>query len=241
MYECTVCSAKSGRKDNIRRHVRNLHADSEERVALILKTIFDNFTLKQNRSIKRPIPTKKTENQNLSLTNDSTAKCTKFPKPKPNIIVDDVNQIETSKVLRSNATSVIKFAGRAPIQMQEDVINNRNPSAEKQTNKFDQPVSTTTVDVESPSYNLDLPPLNYDPFPKFAPLKLNTNTNLTVYRQLLSPYLRKASATDCNNKTTESGAEQPRINQTVKTITPPTKVIDRPPKKMIEKYEIYRN
>lgn len=97
-----------------------------------------------------------------------------------------------------------------------------------------------TIDTVTPPTNdndLDLTPinykpLNYEPFPEIAPLPLlNTSSNLSVYRQLLSPYLKKPT-----NATAAAAASTATMNVKQPSKQTPVFVIDRPPKKMIEKY-----
>lgn len=254
-YECTLCSAKSGRKDNIRRHVRNLHADSEDELQLILQRIFDNFSKKR-----------------VGLKENKTE-----PEAPMNVLLDKItpdcvqqtnesNQTESAKettkpteIVRNNATSVIKFVGRTQeVQQTQDedqssgvVENNIANSAisDKTSSPSTQSKKQNPTEHESRTNSIDpigvnlpsLEPLSFDRFPTMAPLPLlNTNTNLNVYRQLLSPYLKKPSEPvpieTGNSKPVETTSTS---NKSLKSAS--TVVIDRPPKKMIEKYDIFRN
>lgn len=255
-YECTLCPAKSNRKDNIRRHVRNLHSNSEKELESILSIIIENFSKKQN------LRDKKTENvyskgisdhSEVKRKSDETARA-----EASHIIPRAIVEIEAVEIPKNNTTSVIKFAGRTN-HAQESSLNENNPNSvsstiheTNRTNEVPSYVSKTERKEVAESENIvvaidpitemgpELPSLNYEPlnlepFPEITPLPLlNTSTNLTVYRQLLSPYLRKPP--------TETNREVPsNAKQTTEPIPKPAIIIDRPPKKMIEKYEIYRN
>lgn len=235
-YECTMCPAKSGRKDNIRRHVRNLHSNSGEEIQSILKKIFDNYANKHNSKVLLSTRENETEKKNACVNARETQS------------KDDVNECEVaipsarSSSLKNIATSVIKFAGRAQDQQptsisdsQQAVIQStkeihidrnerRDPCSNTLKFNLDQNVDTG---VDLNSYNYE--PLNYDPFPEITPLPLiNTSTNLTVYRQLLSPYLKKSTKSN-DEVAMNANVGEPSLKST-------TIKIDRPPKKMIEKY-----
>lgn len=258
-YECTLCPARSGRKDNIRRHVRNLHSESDDELRAILQKIFENFNKKKNELTEKmsELRDEKTENVVRGIANEFKGNtiCVQQPN-ETNATVSSTN------VVRNIATSVIKFVGRSQdIQTcWPEQKNDKEYSQSKQTlsskrdetspaklylNQIEQKSScsvptmdTGTIDsIAEIGVNLpSLEPLNFDPFPDITPLPLlNTNTNLTVYRQLLSPYLKKTE--NLNEKTLNNASTG---NATQAEITAPTLIIDRPPKKMIEKYEIFR-
>lgn len=178
-----------------------------------------------------------------------------LPNKDANIdVADQVENVQPKNIV----TSVIKFAGRAPpslitlptfnnspneeppvkevSQSSVKVIEDNAPTQKSALHQSQQHTSNATsaataattthgthendLDLASLNYK----PLNYEPLPEMAPLPLiNTNSNLSVYRQLLSPYLKKSEpvtrAVDVPNR-----AKQPSV------------IIDRPPKKMIEKY-----
>lgn len=272
-----MCPARSGRKDNIRRHVRNLHSESDDELRTILQKIFENFNRKKKEltettSAKRE---EKTENKARPETTNEFQEntiCVQLPNETDEPIVN------ATKVVRNIATSVIKFVGRSQIiqtcepvetkklkehsQPEKSPISERNqvssissqPTKEmEQKQRSPKPVQTienSTIDpiVEIGASFPSLEPLNFDPFPNLAPLPmLNTNTNLTVYRQLLSPYLKKSDNssehTTNNDPLREQSSRYLKTNQSMTTNNvnqPTTLIIDRPPKKMIEKYEIYR-
>ncbi|XP_055304428.1 zinc finger protein 25-like [Sitodiplosis mosellana] len=259
-YECTLCSAKSGRKDNIRRHVRNLHSESDEELQLILDKIFDNFEKRKTNSIacSNVVREEKTEKSRAAMNTDQSVNVA--------ACVQELNEVRKSveeepikplSVVRNIATSVIKFVGRS----QDVSVQKGEEKSAKQAEIVDKPEpiqveeslevvhgqlsSTATEPDPIAEIGVNLPslePLNFDAFPNIAPLPLiNTNTNLTVYRQLLSPYLKKQPDSS-NASTNDDASMQPRRSpkKNYKPSSTPTMVIDRPPKKMIEKYEFYR-
>lgn len=233
-YECTLCPAKSNRKDNIRRHVRNLHSNSDEELRTILTKIIENFSKKQ-----------KTEKiDRVSQRSRDSEKVVERAKASKTINVEQLTNVP-----KNNTTSVIKFAGRTnqqidnvidPTEKSKTILNSLVRATHIEHEKLNgneiNPVCTDVIDLPSLNYE----PLNLDPFPEIAPLPpINTNTNLSVYRQLLSPYLKKSTNGACSSRTSrESTSSQ---NQSNEPSPKPPIVIDRPPKKMIEKYEIYRN
>lgn len=174
------------------------------------------------------------------------------------VIIDETPR--STNVVRNIATSVIKFVGRS-----QDIQSQKTEAKCSQKNQETVSVLDKRESVE-PSYRIpkdhkqgnsavcetgavdpiaeigvnlpSLEPFNFDPFPDIRPLPLlNTNTNLTVYRQLLSPYLKKSINSNAE-RSDNTAAEPP--NKLAKPGPTTTMVIDRPPKKMIEKYEIYR-
>lgn len=280
-----MCPAKSGRKDNIRRHVRNLHSESDDELRTILQKIFDNFNRKKNE--------KKSTEQTSEKRDEKTEKKTldkpkEFQQDAPGVQAsNELNVIvNATKVVKNIATSVIKFVGRSqeiqtcrPVETgnddehvqpkqasssQRDELSTISPQptklhavkeVEQKTSNSMQTIENNTIDsiAEIGTNFPSLEPLNFDPFPDMTPLPmLNTNTNLSVYRQLLSPYLKKSensSDRTCNTISNDPCYEQ--SNRYFKTnsmgtahsnqVTPAqTMIIDRPPKKMIEKYEFYR-
>lgn len=242
-----------------------MHSESDEELRSILAKIFDNFEKKKNELSEKSsdLREKKTEKSNAIL-NDKTTESNEVNK-------SNEETIKSTGVVRNIATSVIKFVGRAqdiqlahkeaektsspPIQI---IISDSDKSERFEGDKFapckkrrqieSKPCSATNesagaVDaIAEIGVNLPLlEPLNFDPFPDIAPLPLlNTNTNLTVYRQLLSPYLKKPLDLNTESSNTPLPLQSQRSpNKNLRSTA--TMVIDRPPKKMIEKYEIYRN
>lgn len=239
-----------------------MHSDSDEELRAILEKIFENFEKRKNMPNNNVIGVRE-----KTKTEAAAMNCEK-PDNKQSCAEDSrdvdisMEKPQTVQVLRNNATSVIKFVGRAQNVQQEDnicvklnesIMENKNETvmdADIECQKDMAIAEEKQVEPKSTVNNISLvaldsiaeigasfpslEPLNYDPFPDIAPLPLiNTNTNLTVYRQLLSPYLKKS--TDTNNEASTSD----KSNKSSKPKTA-TMVIDRPPKKMIEKYEIYR-
>lgn len=250
--------------------MRNLHSDSDDELRAILQKIFENFNKKKNELTEKMSGSReeKTENGAHDSANELQRNA---------ISVETSNErnatVNSTNVVRNNATSVIKFVGRSqdiqtwPTREEENrnkehVHSMQTLSLERdetspaklcQRNQIEQklPRSVQTIEpstidpIAEIGVNLpSLEPLNFDPFPDITPLPLlNTNTNLTVYRQLLSPYLRKPE--NASEKSPNNASKDPlNSSNTIQTETtaPPTLAIDRPPKKkMIEKYEIFRN
>lgn len=289
-YECTLCPAKSGRKDNIRRHVRNLHSESDDELRTILQKIFDNFNKKKQESTEKTGGKREEKTEHGSSGNAKEIQIT-TPSAQQSIEPNEPNEIvNATTVVRNIATSVIKFVGRsqdiqpscpaetekgveplppqqctprAPPAAKDEMLMLQQPpklcevsqSQQKSLNTMQSTDSNTIDSIAEIGVNFpSLEPLNFDPFPDMTPLPLiNTNTNLTVYRQLLSPYLRKPE--NSSDQTPNNTLNEPPLCEqssrhfksnsiptpNVSRATPtPTLVIDRPPKKMIEKYEIYR-
>lgn len=261
-----MCSAKSGRKDNIRRHVRNLHSDSDDELRAILQKIFENFNKKKNELTEKMTGSREEKTENVAHVDVIEVQQNAICVEQPNETNPTAN---STGVVRNIATSVIKFVGRSqdiqPCWPEEENKNidqlqsTRILSPEREEtslaelchgNQIEQKLPCTVPTIEAGTIDpiaeieigVNLPslePLNYDPFPDITPLPLlNTNTNLTVYRQLLSPYLRKS---ETMNETTRKEPLNSTNTAQTETMTPATLVIDRPPKKMIEKYEIFRN
>lgn len=251
-YECTLCSAKSGRKDNIRRHVRNLHSESDEELQQILDKIFDNFEKRKSglTAFSNVVREEKTEKSIAAINTVQIANVAACAQELSlvEMPVGDV-PVKPSGVVRNIATSVIKFVGRSQdVSTRQDgeytVENPIQVEPESVEVEPEQPSSTATEHYPIAEIGVNLPslePLNFDAFPSIAPLPLiNTNTNLTVYRQLLSPYLKKQPDSSCSTNSTDASTH-PRGSPKKTYKLSSTMVIDRPPKKMIEKYEFYRS
>lgn len=267
-FECTLCSAKSNRRDNIRRHVRNLHSSSEQELQTILEKIVENFTIKRNRksneteAVVSDIESQRRDDIEKSGVVESTE--LEIVEIETECVAEAGHEISILNTHVDNTTSVIKFAGRVnPPQQVNLIIDLESKSEEVGVEDADtveqtdleitnssRPLHHTDVMVqevienaaaetptELPSMNYE--PLTFDPFPDIAPLPLINTNNLSVYRQLLSPYLKKTT----NNSTQDRANSSQAVKPSNPLVGPakPTIVIDRPPKKMIEKYEIYRN
>lgn len=255
-----MCPARSGRKDNIRRHVRNLHSTTDDQMHAILRQIFANFTRKHEprpASTLAEATTNKTDNEDSdSFTVDATesagssplhrsdhAAASNLPNKEPNS--DVAGQIDSVRP-KNIVTSVIKFAGRAPSSLIAHATTNKGQTEEPPPTRDVAQRRLSTIECSAPAQKpadgtappprhgpqendlemapLNYGPLNYEPLPELAPLPLlNTNNNLSVYRQLLSPYLRKP-ATVTRAAETANRPKQASV------------IIDRPPKKMIGKY-----
>lgn len=175
---------------------------------------------------------------------------------------------ENSSEQQSNATSVIKFVGKLNIDtdgadnisekssfLPEDcsVIVNNNCKALK----TDHQTQNKTIIVpeenalDSPVYKpLTLEPPRSSPF--MEPLQLMPpQDNISIYRQLLSPYLKSAAKsksnacnqTQINNDDSTAHTACASNNNSCSALS--TKgniiIINKPPKKMYDKNEIYRS
>lgn len=203
-YDCTLCQAKSTRKDNIRRHVRNLHAATDVDVQTILDDIFRKYADRNGQTdsdhhSKMMRKKEKTEkNPGISEASSSTATVIEH------CLREDRKRVENAP------TSVIKFVGKATASIDLVIDKSRSITltpprddlpeldrfpARRGTNTESDAASewnTFECGVEIPTYQ----PLTLDPIPQMQPLPLLTtrnNSNLSVYRQLLSPYLRRAN------------------------------------------------
>lgn len=168
-FECTLCSVKCSRRDNIRRHVRNIH--SHENVVDVLRAIFQRYST----------ITKKTDKSVID---------------RDDKLLENVN----------NATSVIRFAGRIVPSPSSSMAEQKQPTpAPESTAKtcviMESPVSdvvptTTTSSIAvSKQTSSDKtggsrlsPPT--EPLPAQRP---QSWSNMSVYRQLLSPYLKPSA------------------------------------------------
>lgn len=261
-FECTLCSAKSNRRDNIRRHVRNLHSSSEQELQIILEKIVENFTIKRNRkSDKTKVMVPDTESlRRNDIEKYGVIESTELEIVETECVAKDDDEISVLSEPMNNTTSVIKFAGRVNASQQENLFIDLESKTEQvqagdadtmELTNISSPLHPTDVMMvkkvienpiaetprELPSMNYE--PLTFDPFPDIAPLPLINTNNLSVYRQLLSPYLKKTTNNSTQDRINSSQAVKPSNSMVGPAKS--TIVIDRPPKKMIEKYEIYRN
>lgn len=235
-----------------------MHTESDDELRHILEKIFANFEQKKMAGISSELREKKTEIEKAAMDCQLMVDVTVCVQEMNEVrkTIDEPNKVPS--VVRNIATSVIKFAGRSQ-NVQESTEN----VGEKQVKtpivepvepepcrvEQEEPPNLIAIEPDSVaeiSVNLpSLEPLNFDTFPEnMAPLPLiNTNTNLSVYRQLLSPYLKKQPSAISNSESSKTESNDELIEchkKNFKTSSTTAMVIDRPPKKMIEKYEIYR-
>lgn len=247
-----------------------MHSESDEELRQILEKIFENFEKRKHMPSNNVIGVREKTEMKEAAGSCDKPKNKKLCTEKLRDVDISVEKPQSMEVVRNNATSVIKFVGRAQNVRQEHDIRVKlnvitssvddkvaavvDAQVERQNESEPKTALTAAEQVEPSSTANDitlvaldpiaeigvnlpsLEPLNYDPlsFPDIAPLPLiNTNTNLTVYRQLLSPYLKKSTDTNNGASSSHKSNKSSKPNATAM-------VIDRPPKKMIEKYEIYR-
>lgn len=155
MYECTLCETKTTRKDNIRRHVRNLHANEDINIDKILENIFTNFS---KQFIDKG--EKKTEQNSIYSNDDAT-------------------------IARNGLTSVIKFIGKSE--------EKSNIDATKMNSEIDRKIREKEVQSSYTFTKSIYKPLTLEPIPSVEPTPLVIKSNLNVYHELLSPYLKRNS------------------------------------------------
>lgn len=197
-YECSLCRAKSTRKDNIRRHVRNLHAETGVDVQTILDEIFRKYS-ERNKQTDGDNSDAKREKR----TEGNTGKL----KTTTALTVQEPCQRDVGQQIRNSSISVIKFVGKAsaPIDLVTEESRSINlksdlltPDAGSARNIICNAEPETAPDFNTFECGVEMPtyqPLTLDPIPQMEPLpllKTRNNSNLSVYRQLLSPYLRRA-------------------------------------------------
>lgn len=223
-----------------------------------MQKIFENFNKKKSELTEKIPKAREEKTENVAHASANQEQAEEICVEQPNETNATVN---ATNVVRNIATSVIKFVGRSqdiqPCKPGEDKIEHLK-TAQTSFAARDDPASAASCEVKQmeqkvpcvvsnteastidtiSEIGVNLPSLellNYDQFPDIRPLPLlNTNTNLTVYRQLLSPYLKKSENVNEVTRKKEPSATQAEA-------LPAQLVIDRPPKKMIEKYDIFRN
>ncbi|XP_037029804.1 zinc finger and BTB domain-containing protein 24-like [Bradysia coprophila] len=261
VFQCPLCDVQSGRKDNILRHIRNLH--SAEKFEEIIKKI--------SKTVAR-VPVPDAIEQSVIVANVGTKK--------------EVATIQTPNVFQYQ--SVIRFAGRSAPERLEEPTSER--SEKQMPDRLDIPTAlerseeTTTIDrPEIPTMlaraeipiTLELPEIpvpvrtktptpirivvndeyssdidtstneeSIDNSDNIQPNRLNkelhvelaeptnssqTVSNISIYRQLLSPYLRPPPNLDHRN-----GAQEPERRRGYQVQG------DRLPKRK-ENVEIYRS
>lgn len=181
VFRCPICDIQSGRKDNILRHIRNLHSDEN----------FDDIIKKISKTVARlkvPDAIKTTDIPDIKTTEQLIVK----PTPK-------ICQYQ----------SVIQFAGRSqtpppqvPIKEQcsKEIAASANVSFSEHNDDH-----TETENLKRPFDN----ELHVD--------LIETSehdqkiSNISIYRQLLSPYLKPPPNLDFRNGSGEQ--EKHRGNQ----------------------------
>lgn len=175
VFRCPLCDIRSGRKDNILRHIRNLHSDEN----------FDEIIKKISKTVAR----------------------LKVPDAIKTVAIPDIKTTEELIVKQTpnvcQYQSVIQFAGRSktpPAPSPQVPINVECPEEINTSAVVNVPeniVDHTEKSLRKPFDNelhVDLIEPN-EPDPKIS--------NISIYRQLLSPYLRPPPNLDFRNGSQE--------------------------------------
>ncbi|KAG4080033.1 hypothetical protein HA402_006345 [Bradysia odoriphaga] len=259
VFQCPLCDVQSGRKDNILRHIRNIH--SAEKFEEIIKKI--------SKTVAR-VPVPDAIEKSVIVANVTTKR--------------EVATIQTPKVCQYQ--SVIRFAGRsAPERLEEPMSEKQTPECldiptvlefSEKTPTIEHPDIPTMLERSEIPITLVLPEIPapvrpktptpiqivvsdessetdtatnvasalIDNSDKIQPNRLNkelhvelaeptnssqTVSNISIYRQLLSPYLRPPPNLDHRN-----GAQEPERRRGYQVQG------DRLPKRK-ENVEIYRS
>lgn len=162
-FRCPLCDVKSGRKDNILRHIRNLHSTEN----------FDEIIRKISKTVARLKVPEKVE-----------------PVAVP-IIQAPETLTETSNVCQY--LSVIQFAGRS--QRSPPVAMNVSDESSMETNTpANATIAKETVineHMDNSEKSVDIPFSNELRVDLVEPDESDQKmSNINIYRQLLSPYLR---------------------------------------------------
>lgn len=203
VFQCPLCDVQSGRKDNVLRHIRNLH--SAEKFEEIIKKI--------SKTVARlPIPDAVEQSVIVSIVDTK----------------EKVDSIQTSNICQYQ--SVIRFAGRSEAPSSESLAQPISQRSEKEETtkgpeippivrlKTPPPIqvvenndySTETIATNVPSTNnsdnIQSNPLNKELHVELAEPSGSGQvvSNINIYRQLLSPYLRPPPNLDDRNGTEES-------------------------------------
>lgn len=189
-FRCPLCDVQSGRKDNILRHIRNLHSDEN----------FDEIIQKISKTAARI---------NVPDAHEPSSPSAAAIPSAPESAAPTV--IKAPSVCQYQ--SVIQFAARSktPVPILIEVIDcSAEPLHPPPTNT----TVTTPRDDDTPEKN---PPA--ESFNKELRIELTEPTdsgqkisNITIYRQLLSPYLRPPPNLDCINGTSQA-AEAKTVHQ----------------------------
>lgn len=258
-YECTLCPTKSNRRDNIRRHVRNLHSDASEGIKVVLATIIENYTKKSVIAVNSPKETFWEKSLDDSLEHQSnTTSVIKFigkldiDEAKNNADKELKSSSDCSVIVNTNAalnlihpsaSSSTSSNVESALSATESVSSNIEPCESKNNSPVDNIYNA--IPLKSPSI---LPPV-IEPLQLLPPPPQH---NISVYRQLLSPYLKPTAKQKSNSVPLTTENLNNFLNQIPGTSTS-TKhaenlifkgnaiVIDKPPKKMYDKNEIYRS
>lgn len=181
VFRCPLCDIQSGRKDNILRHIRNLHSDAN----------FDDVIKKISKTVtRRKIPEAAETEHRIESTEEVNVSQT-----LPNVV--------TEMAKNSNAVcqyqSVIQFAGRSqtppplPTEDSEDCTTEIN-TAVVSTSNYDDNAEKNLRKSFSNQLRVELVEPNE---------RDQTISNISIYRQLLSPYLRPPPNLDFRNGSLE--------------------------------------
>lgn len=188
LFECTHCTVKCSRRDNIRRHVRNIH--SHENVGEILRNIFQNYTNKSKKTDKIDVNYSKPKD-----ANNATSVIRFIGKSTMPLIVHEIQKQQVNE-------QIIHESDQKAITME----NTQNSSFTNETqpvilvNKIDNiPLNTIDIELDKNVGKSDViyQPLSLDPPPPIDHLIVQRSqqhcSNIKVYRQLLSPYLKPSA------------------------------------------------
>ncbi len=177
-YRCPLCDIQSGRKDNILRHIRNLHSTEN----------FDEIVKKISKTVPR-----------LKVPNATEQPVADVYK------TTELNANQTSNV-QCQYQSVIQFAGRSkttPPPPPPRPIHVGSEGAKEMETK-------TSMNVSDASRADAIEKTRDESFSKELRVELtDVNdgdqkiSNISIYRQLLSPYLRPPPNLDCRNGSQE--------------------------------------
>lgn len=205
---------KCSRRDNISRHVRNIH--SEDNMTDILQTIFQNYAKHNQHKIKTD-NVKPKERINATSVIRFAAKCASpvaseravvlpirnsiksiaIPMPSKRLISDGIESRNEMNPLLSHRSVSKLVTNNYQLLSLAAASSARMPTPSRQA-----PSSPPTLSRQAPS---SPPPPPLPPLPPEAMQRPQTNFNINVYRQILSPHIKpSAKCTPKSALTTDS-------------------------------------
>lgn len=184
VFRCPLCDVQSGRKDNILRHIRNLHSDEN----------FDDIIKKISKTVTRhkvAVAIETVAIPNIDTTEELNVDRTSTP---------DVAELPDKTIAVCQYQSVIQFAGRSQTPSQVPTEH-----SEECTKEIDTPpnVNVSTSHDDDSAKNIQKPFSNELRVELVEEPHDQKISNISIYRQLLSPYLRPPPNLDFRNGSQE--------------------------------------
>lgn len=225
-FECTLCSAQCSRRDNIRRHVRNIHAN--ENIVEVLRTIFQRYSKKIKKTEQNAIDDDENDESGASVIVHNVTSVIRFAKSNTNALPVTGQSSASAEPKRSSARPSTDGSSNADMQLTDGDETPSDVSSKPPT-----PSDYASSPSQASNSPTPTPPTTVEQKPM----------NMHVYRQLLSPYLKPSAKwrNMANEELQNSTPENPnqKLDAPTNNVRKGANTIDanKPPR---DQYAIYR-